>query len=90
MNKCKIVLAVAVLAAAACEATNHEREAAYYNTAAVCEAEVLARPRIGAGQLQDRVDSDRFVDCMIAHGVDGRTMYEQWKKAQMKFATKAF
>ena len=82
MNKCKIVLAVAVLAAAACEATNHEREAAYYNTAAVCEAEVLARPRIGAGQLQDRVDSDRFVDCMIAHGIGGRTMYEHWKKGE--------
>jgi hypothetical protein len=90
MNKCKIVLAVAALAVAACEATNQEREAAYYNAAAVCEAEVMARPRIGAGQLQDRVDSDRFVDCMIAHGVDGRTMYEQWKKGQMKFAPKAF
>ena len=51
MNKCKIVLAVAVLAAAACEATNHEREAAYYNTAAVCEAEVLARPGTIPGAL---------------------------------------
>ena len=58
MNKCKIVLAVAVLAAAACEATNHEREAAYYNTAAVCVSEALAPPRIGPGPLQDRVDHD--------------------------------
>ena len=90
MNKCKIALAVAALAVAACEATNQEREAAYYNAAAVCEAEVMARPRIGAGQLQDRVDSDRFVDCMIAHGIDGRTMYEHWKKGQMKFAPRAF
>ncbi len=82
MNKSTIALAAAALAVAACEATDQEREAAYHGAAAVCEAEVKARPRIGAGQLQDRVDSDRFVDCMIAHGIDGRTMYEHWKKGE--------
>ncbi len=39
----------------------------------------MAQPKLGAGQLQDRVDSDRFVDCMIAHGIDGRTLNEHWK-----------
>lgn len=36
----------------------------------------------GPDRLQDRVDSDRFVDCMIAHGIGGRTMYEHWKKGE--------
>ncbi len=82
MNKGKIALAVAALAVAACEASYQEREATYYKAVAACEAQVKARPKIGAGQLQDRVDSDRFVDCMIAHGIGGRTMYEHWKKGE--------
>lgn len=82
MNKWKLALAVAALAVAACETTDREQEAAYYKAVAVCEAQVKARPKIGAGQLQDRVDSDRFVDCMIAHGIDGRTMYEHWKRGE--------
>ena len=82
MNKWKIVAVLAALAVAACEATYREREAAYNRAEAVCEAEVKARPKIGAGQLQDRVDSDRFVDCMIAHGIDGRTLNEHWKRGE--------
>ena len=82
MKAWKIALAVAALAVAACEATYEEREAAYFKAEAMCEVQIMARPKIGTGQLQDRVDSDRFVDCMIAHGIDGRTMYEHWKRGE--------
>ncbi len=86
----KIGIAVAVLTVAACEATYEERAAAFYKAQAICQAQVMVQPVIGAGQLQDRVDHDRMVECMIAHGIDGRTMYEHWKKGQLKFAPRAF
>lgn len=90
MKMWKIGVAVAALTAAACEATYEERAAAFYKAKGICEAQVMAQPKIGAGQLQDRVDSDRMVECMIAHGIDARTMYEHWKKGQLKFAPRAF